>query len=1425
MDISTSVRDWLDLFTHESVMNALVRDILSSSSTKSSSSSSVADKRLTCLIFNDSISGSVRNEKLKQIIESMRDTYSDASHRSGTGDSNHSSLLINQDSSTPKSLLPNNSGAGDEVETTDVKCLKQDSSTPKCLLPNNSGAGDEVETTDVKCLKSECDDCQITSYGSIWASKLDIIQSSRKSTTNTSDRPQSGDVFLSNGLIKLVQALKDTTITSLNLSRNGIDCDLLIDLAQYLPSTQIKSLDLSKNSIGLKGYDYLVNIVGETQISSLNMTRNSFLKVVTDRKYSEENESFIDEEYDEPIHCNGECNSTDRDLDETVEEATRSVINMLDSKSIDPSCVLPLLKNSKVELLDLSFSRINPKSFASFAPYLLDSSLTILDLSDNELGNDGVKILASVLKNTKIRSLNLSANHINCDGLKVFAPCLVDSQITSLNLSRNRFDFNGMNSLALVLPNTKITILDLSSSCFGERCFEMLSACLVHTKITLLSFAGSLPRDYNEIESLAVGIKESQISGIDVGYKFTSPALCSTAIAQLLSICVLSSHLTSITLSHCRMNCSVMEDLVIAVENSYITSIKFINISMTCEVIKIFVSCVVNSKITHLRLSNRPILDIGAVECLALALKNTQISWLDLSNNGLDCKSLMVLAPCLADTKLEYLNLENNKIDQIMEEMMVSDYDEEYDSDDGIDYRSNLETNDVGVKSLSLALKNSQITNLNLGHNYLTCKSLMNLILSLPDTKITTLNLSGNELCCNLFYLADILKNTQISSLDLGNHINNVNVLKKFEKSSDDASLDLSEMRCSFFFYYFSSVDPWQTIFKNITSLNLSQNQISCCGELKTLCQCLSGSRIVSLDLSDNRINCDCVYYLARILQYTQISSLNLANNKISTNGVKHMAHQLPKSQLTKIDLSHNLITDDSIEYLSRNLVNASIADLNLSGNQIGRQSLYKLCEGVAEINVQFDFIKDDSFHHFNLCKYPGCIIEIYQATHVTGIDHVIDYVCDKAEITKVYIHAFGGVVYFKSDDGTYTPRKDTCDYRFDIDINEIELIKDSMFPLYAFKNITKLKLNGTQFNFMNHLKSLENGEKIIELRIENIPNMSLDKLGDFRLSNIMYLDLSNNNLGDVKFECLAEALKYNCMNQSDNDYMISLDLSNNKLGARSAQVLSQVLPFIPKLAYIDLHGNNIGHSGFQSLMKVVDRTNLCWLSLGDNNIEDQLQEDVELSPYIVPRKGAEIPVAFQVRYLFRQLVSLDTSSGELEFTIPTTVSNPPVNITHYPKLLKIYSEFEKDVKYFNVHVYDNYYLSSKKHDRRLLEKIEKFGNEIENRFLSFIDRNVLKFQQIYGRDSFVVLVKECERLELNKCVESLLIHRVMYYVDDDKEILHPFVYRMMHKYSIPLYCEQIEPNKRQQIIAYYQNHQEIEEAETLIDLLASMST
>ncbi|XP_039278527.1 uncharacterized protein LOC120350161 [Nilaparvata lugens] len=260
-------------------------------------------------------------------------------------------------------------------------------------------------------------------------------------------------------------------------------------------------------------------------------------------------------------------------------------------------------------------------------------------------------------------------------------------------------------------------------------------------------------------------------------------------------------------------------------------------------------------------------------------LKSSYIKDLNMASNNLSCDHIKLFASSLMETKLTHLDLGHNNL--------------RYE----------------GIKYLASALKNTRITHLNLQFNSLTCNTLRNLVFALPETRITDLNLSGNAICCNAFYLACVLKNTQISDLDLMYCATKTNHLKHFKDcfqiSSEYNNINMSGYNlCSVILYNIS---------RKIKETNIIDLELSCIGinndDLEYLCHGLVGSKVQLLDLSKNNMNCKGVQILCGVLEHTHISQLDLAQNRISCDGIKHLAQVLPRTKISKLNLAYNEIT------------------------------------------------------------------------------------------------------------------------------------------------------------------------------------------------------------------------------------------------------------------------------------------------------------------------------------------------------------------------------------------------------------------------------------------------------------------------------------------------------------------------------------
>lgn len=130
-----------------------------------------------------------------------------------------------------------------------------------------------------------------------------------------------------------------------------------------------------------------------------------------------------------------------------------------------------------------------------------------------------------------------------------------------------------------------------------------------------------------------------------------------------------------------------------------------------------------------------------------------------------------------------------------------------------------------------------------------------------------------------------------------------------------------------------------QAIFtKRCTELWLYNAQIQSHSTLILSNGLYNNKTLTKLNLSDNNICDQGVFYLARVLikNNSKLKELNLARNGITSAGAQHLAEMLNTNKtLTKLILYGNKIDDRGIKYLTHSLsyYNTTLEYLYLSGN------------------------------------------------------------------------------------------------------------------------------------------------------------------------------------------------------------------------------------------------------------------------------------------------------------------------------------------------------------------------------------------------------------------------------------------------------------------------------------------------------------
>lgn len=391
-----------------------------------------------------------------------------------------------------------------------------------------------------------------------------------------------------------------------------------------------------------------------------------------------------------------------------------------------------------------------------------------------------------------------------------------------------------------------------------------------------------------------------------------------------------------------------------------------------------------------------------------------------------------------------------------------------------------------------------------------------------------------------------------------------------------------------------------------------------------------------------------------------------------------------------------------------------------------------------------------------------------------------------------------------------------------DTKIDTFTLCHNHMMQTKGIEYLVKIFKNSSINQLCLGHKLYSTGAKYLASFLKEINLISLnlhcDYIGDegvkylapsLKTNTIMYLDLSWNNIKANGAKYLAEIL-------SDTQ-IISISLSNNSIGVDGAKYLANGLKH-SQVTFLHLHGNNIKYEGYQYLIDAVDNTNISGVNLHGNRIEEGLEEGTKLWLFNIPRNTTTI--AYKISNAFKELVSLNPLSNEFEFIVPRKNAYIPTEIDQYVFLIKTLN----DNSNFKVHIFDIYYNHKNSYDINIANKITEFITTIADKFNIFINDQLPALTELFSKYNYVNLVKQFEDMEYHDIVKNLLLHRELYYVDDRQEILHPYIYKILHKYGMILYNAQIEPNKKDNIISYYQNHLEIDGVEEIIDLLGSES-
>ena len=205
-------------------------------------------------------------------------------------------------------------------------------------------------------------------------------------------------------IIKRVRR-NDTTLTTLNISRNNIGCAGAQAIAGALKvNTTLTTLDISDNNIGVEGAKAIAEALKvNTTLTTLNIYINQI--GVTGA-----------EAIAEVLEVNKTITELYIDDNNIGDEGAKAITGALK-------------KNTTLTTLDISSNDIGDEGADAIALILKENTtLTTLNISNNKIGDEGADALVTALSgeagNKSITTLNISHNNIGDDGAKAIAGAL-----------------------------------------------------------------------------------------------------------------------------------------------------------------------------------------------------------------------------------------------------------------------------------------------------------------------------------------------------------------------------------------------------------------------------------------------------------------------------------------------------------------------------------------------------------------------------------------------------------------------------------------------------------------------------------------------------------------------------------------------------------------------------------------------------------------------------------------------------------------------------------------------------------------------------------------------------------------------------------------------------------------------------------------
>ncbi|MHB9147042.1 MAG: hypothetical protein ACYC2U_01070 [Candidatus Amoebophilus sp.] len=363
-----------------------------------------------------------------------------------------------------------------------------------------------------------------------------------------------------------------------------------------------------------------------------------------------------------------------------------------------------------------------------------------------------------------------------------------------------------------------------------------------------------------------------------------------------------------------------------------------------------------------------------------------------------------------------------------------------------------------------------------------------------------------------------------------------------------------------------------------VHTLNLSNNKLEHIG-IEDFAKALQETQVHTIDLSSNNIGTVGATKFVKNLQNTQVHTVNLSNNRLEHTEIEILAKALQGTNVHTIDLSRNQIRNGGAIEFVKNLQNTQVHTVNLSNNSLGHIGIEDFAKALQETQVHtidlssnhigtvdaIKFVKNlqnTQVHTVNLSNNKLVGIEgLAKALQRTNV-HTID-------LSRNQIDAVGAIQLVQDLKGTNVHALDLFGNRIhaqdivrllnlNYTLKKFESTENRIKELLSTQNDGELNLDG-KLNFSGIRSGMGITHQVDEQGSIILINHPIFKQ---KILSCQKINLSNNLIGNIGAIELAKAL--------EDTGVQTIDLSNANLTYKG------VVAFIKHLKGTKVHTLNL---------------------------------------------------------------------------------------------------------------------------------------------------------------------------------------------------------------------------------------------------------